>query len=152
MSEARRATTSTARDGGDAYPGSAGSCRRLEPLGETEGRDNTPRGSSQSRLPVAPAPDVSHPSPPSSNMPKSMVQTTTFAELRAGTSQSRQSEIPSTPPTAPTSVTAVRNATFPSVNKDATFHFERIRVDPEEKGGGVSVEPFPGPTLLSCAH
>uniref|UniRef100_A0A8R1ENT6 Uncharacterized protein n=1 Tax=Caenorhabditis japonica TaxID=281687 RepID=A0A8R1ENT6_CAEJA len=79
MSEARRATTSTARDGGDAYPGSAGSCRRLEPLGETEGRDNTPRGSSQSRLPVAPAPDVSHPSPPSSNMPKSMVLTPPFA-------------------------------------------------------------------------
>uniref|UniRef100_A0A8R1E709 Uncharacterized protein n=1 Tax=Caenorhabditis japonica TaxID=281687 RepID=A0A8R1E709_CAEJA len=47
---------------------------------------------------------------------------------------------------------AVEKATFPSVNKDASFHFERIRVDPEEKGGGVSVEPFPGPTPLSCAH
>uniref|UniRef100_A0A8R1IRT5 Uncharacterized protein n=1 Tax=Caenorhabditis japonica TaxID=281687 RepID=A0A8R1IRT5_CAEJA len=47
---------------------------------------------------------------------------------------------------------AVKKATSPSVTTDASFHFERIRVDPEEKGGGVSVEPFPGPTPLSCAH
>uniref|UniRef100_A0A8R1IFN5 Uncharacterized protein n=1 Tax=Caenorhabditis japonica TaxID=281687 RepID=A0A8R1IFN5_CAEJA len=38
--------------------------------------------------------------------------------------------------------------TFPSVTRNVPFHFERIRVDPEEKGGGVSVEPFPGPSLL----
>uniref|UniRef100_A0A8R1IG47 Uncharacterized protein n=1 Tax=Caenorhabditis japonica TaxID=281687 RepID=A0A8R1IG47_CAEJA len=39
----------------------------------------------------------------------------------------------------------VEKATFPSVNKDAPFHFERIRVDPEENGGGgfSTVQPVP---------
>uniref|UniRef100_A0A8R1HZU4 Uncharacterized protein n=1 Tax=Caenorhabditis japonica TaxID=281687 RepID=A0A8R1HZU4_CAEJA len=69
--------------------------------------------------------------------------------------RSRQSASSPTPPMAADSVTistSSEKATFPSVTTDAPFHFERIRVDPEEKGGGVSVEPFPGPTLLSCAH
>uniref|UniRef100_A0A8R1I0Y8 Uncharacterized protein n=1 Tax=Caenorhabditis japonica TaxID=281687 RepID=A0A8R1I0Y8_CAEJA len=43
---------------------------------------------------------------------------------------------------------AETKATIPLITRDAPFHFERIRVDPEEKGGGVSVEPFPGPSLL----
>uniref|UniRef100_A0A8R1IVG6 Uncharacterized protein n=1 Tax=Caenorhabditis japonica TaxID=281687 RepID=A0A8R1IVG6_CAEJA len=56
MPEAYRATISTVRDGRDAFPGSVGTSRRQELLGETEGRGSTPRGSSQSRLPVASAP------------------------------------------------------------------------------------------------
>uniref|UniRef100_A0A8R1IQA5 Uncharacterized protein n=1 Tax=Caenorhabditis japonica TaxID=281687 RepID=A0A8R1IQA5_CAEJA len=56
MTDVYRTTISTARDRRDAFPGSVGISRRQEPLGETEGRGNTPRGSSQSRLPVASAP------------------------------------------------------------------------------------------------
>uniref|UniRef100_A0A8R1EQ72 Uncharacterized protein n=1 Tax=Caenorhabditis japonica TaxID=281687 RepID=A0A8R1EQ72_CAEJA len=36
---------------------------------------------------------------------------------------------------------AVEKATFPSLTTDTPFHFERIRVDPEEKGGGPA-SPF----------
>uniref|UniRef100_A0A8R1IRA5 Uncharacterized protein n=1 Tax=Caenorhabditis japonica TaxID=281687 RepID=A0A8R1IRA5_CAEJA len=56
MTDVYRTTISTARDKRDAFPGSVGISRRQEPLRETEGRGNTPRGSSQSRLPVASAP------------------------------------------------------------------------------------------------
>uniref|UniRef100_A0A8R1IZZ2 Uncharacterized protein n=1 Tax=Caenorhabditis japonica TaxID=281687 RepID=A0A8R1IZZ2_CAEJA len=80
MSEARRATTSTARDGGDAYPGSAGSCRRQEPLGvcRETWKHFTRRRPITATCRFGP-PTPLKPSPPSSNMPKSTVLTPPFA-------------------------------------------------------------------------